>query len=284
MPDSPPAELAPEIADYYARWPEASRLEQGPFQLEFARTVELIERHAPPPPAVILDVGGGPGGYAIPLAERGYQVHLIDPVAGLVDEARRRSQRGPVPVTSCRVGDARHLEWASGEADVVLLLGPLYHLPEAGDRMQALAEAFRVLRPGGLLFAAGISRFASAIDGLVHDLFRDPDFAAIVERDLVSGQHRNPTDRLDYFTTAYFHHPEELRRELTGAGFLVQGLYGLEGPGWMLQDFDQRWSDARTRSDLLRVARAVETEPSLLGLSAHLLAVGRRESGEAGKR
>jgi ubiquinone/menaquinone biosynthesis C-methylase UbiE len=268
--------LAPEIADYYARADEAARLEQGPSQLEYARTLELIERHAPGPPAVILDVGGGAGAYAIPLAERGYQVHLIDPVAGLVDEARRRSRQAKSALAGCHVGDARRLEWSSGPVDLVLLLGPLYHLPDPADRGAALAEAFRVLRPGGLLFAAGISRFASAFDGLVRDLLRDPAFAAIVERDLATGQHRNPTERLDYFTTAYFHHPDDLRRELASAGFRVEGLYGLEGPGWMLQDFDQRWSDPRARSDLLRVARAVEAEPSLLGLSAHLLAVGKR--------
>ena len=276
MPEWKPKELDSDIASYYSRAPEAIRLEQGPSQLEFVRTFELIERFIPPPPAVVLDVGGGLGPYAIRLAHRGYQVHLIDPVPGLVEEARRRSDAGTRPLASCRIGDARHLDWASEAADAILLLGPLYHLPEAGERTLALAEAFRVLRPGGLLLAAGISRFASALDGLVRDLFSDPDFAGIVERDLEAGQHRNPTPRLDYFTTAYFHHPEELRPEVAAAGFAVEGLYGLEGPGWMLQDFDRRWSDPRTRADLLRLARALETESSLLGLSAHLLAVGRR--------
>lgn len=276
MPDPEPPHLDPDIASYYTQAPEAVRLEQGPSQLEFVRTLELIERFSPPPPGVVLDVGGGPGAYAIRLAARGYHAHLIDPVPGLVEEARRRSGTGTHPLASCQIGDARDLNWASEAADVILLLGPLYHLPAARERALALAEAFRVLRPGGLLFAAGISRFASAFDGLVRDLFSDPDFTGIVERDLETGQHRNPTDRLDYFTTAYFHRPEELRAEVAAAGFVVEGLYGLEGPGWMLQDFDRRWSDPRARADLLRVARALETEPSLLGLSAHLLAVGRR--------
>jgi SAM-dependent methyltransferase len=165
------------------------------------------------------------------------------------------------------------LHWESGAADIVLLLGPLYHLTDAADRRQALAEAFRVLRQGGVLFAAGISKFASAIHGLVRDLFLDPDFTAIVETDLVSGQHRNPTARLDYFTTAYFHHPDELRRELDFAGFAVTGVFGLEGPGWLLQNFETRWANPRTRADLLGIARSLEAEPSLLGLSAHLLGV-----------
>lgn len=271
------ADLDPEIAAYYARAPEATRTESGSSQLEFARTLELIQRFAPPPPAVLLDVGGGPGAYALPLSALGYRVHLIDPVASQVAEARRKSDASAYPLVRCQVGDARALDYESGSADVVLLLGPLYHLTDAGDRQRALSEAYRVLRPSGALLAAAISKFASAIDGLVRDLLLDPNFTAIVEADLASGQHRNPTGRLDYFTTAYFHHPEELRRELGAAGFEVTGVFGLEGPGWLLQDFDQRWADPRTRADLLRIARSLEAEPSLLGVSAHLLGVGRKQ-------
>ena len=112
--------------------------------------------------------------------------------------------------------------------DCVLLLGPLYHLVDAADRRTALGEATRVLRPGGVLFAAGISRYASTLDGLVRDLFSDDRFARIVERDLQDGQHRNPTERLDYFTTAYFHRPEELLLEVLSAGFAAEELFGIE--------------------------------------------------------
>src|SRR5688500_14177207 len=120
-------ELDREIADYYARAPEATRLDSGPSQLEFARTLELVQRFAPPPPAVILDVGGRPGAYALLLSARGYRVHLIDPVPTQVAEAKRKSAASGHPLASCRVGDARVLEWESGSADIVLLLGPLYH-------------------------------------------------------------------------------------------------------------------------------------------------------------
>jgi hypothetical protein len=98
-----------------------------------------------------------------------------------------------------------------------------------------------------------------------------------VERDLSDGHHENPTDRLDYFTTAYFHRPEDLRREVAGAGFTVDGLYGVEGPGWILPDFVERWNDPARREILLQVARALESEPAILGCSAHLLVVGQAE-------
>jgi SAM-dependent methyltransferase len=268
-------ELDPKIADYYHRAPEAERLSQGASHLEELRTRELIDRHARRPPATVLDVGGAAGAYALWLAQAGYMVHLIDPVATQVAEAERRSTACPRPLASCRVGDARSLDFMDRIADIVLLLGPLYHLTEAADRARALGEARRVLKPGGQLFAAAISRWASALDGLSRDLLQDPRFAAIVERDLREGQHRNPTERLDYFTTAYFHHPDELRAEISDAGLILDGLYGLEGPGWILPDVAARMADPRRCAELLQVARAVESESSMLGASAHLLAVAR---------
>jgi len=266
------------IADYYERAPEEARLEQGPFQLEEARTRDLIERYAPPPPATVVDVGGAAGAYALWLAEAGYAVHLLDAVPRLVAEAQARSAAAKRPLVSCRVGDARALDVRAGTADIVLLLGPLYHLTDPGDRARSLQEAARVLRPGGRLFAAAISRWASALDGLARDVLQDPRFALIVEQDLRDGQHRNPTERLDYFTTAYFHRPEELAAEVRAAGLALDGVYGLEGPGWILPDVAERMADAHRRASLLRVARMMETEPSVLGSSAHLLAVAQRPS------
>lgn len=272
---TPPA-IDPAITQYYHEAPEEDRLGQGAFILEEARTRELIERYAPRPPATVLDIGGAAGAYALWLADSGYTVHLVDAAPRLVAEAERRSATRSRRPASCRVGDARAVEFPDASAEIVLLLGPLYHLTEAADRARALGEARRVLKPGGLLFAAAISRFASALDGLSRDLLQDPEFAAIIDRDLREGQHRNSTGRLEYFTTAYFHHPDQLRSELSASGMLVQGVYGLEGPGWFLSDVDARLADPRRRRDLLQVARMLEAEPSLIGASAHLLAVARK--------
>jgi ubiquinone/menaquinone biosynthesis C-methylase UbiE len=270
-----PPELDPAIAGFYQRAPEEDRLEQGAFALEGLRTRELIERHARRPPTTVLDVGGAAGAYALWLADAGYMVHLVDPVPRLVAEAKRRSAGRPRPLASCRVGDARALDFPDQSADMVLLLGPLYHLTEAVDRARVLREVRRVLKPGGQLFAAAISRWASALDGLARDLYQDPRFAAIVERDLREGQHRNPTERLDYFTTAYFHRPNELGAEVVDAGLILDGMYGVEGPGWLLSDLTARLTDPRRRAELLQVARLLESEPAMLGVSAHLLVVAR---------
>jgi hypothetical protein len=133
-----------------------------------------------------------------------------------------------------------------------------------------------VLRPGGVLAAAAISRFASTLDGLFRRHLDDPDFEAIVEGDLRDGQHRNPTGRPEWFTTAYFHLPGELPREVAEAGLRLQALVAVEGPAWMLPDIEQRLADPTRRERVLRAIRRVETEPSLLGASSHLLAVAHR--------
>lgn len=274
--------LAPEMLAYYAGGTEARRLFVERGNLERVRTQELLLRHLPPPPGVVLDVGGGPGVYANWLAEQGYEVHLIDPVPLHVEQARQadRVRRGR-PLASSRAGDARRLDWATASADAVLLMGPLYHLTERADRLRALQEAARVTRPGGLIFAVGISRFASLLDGLAAGYLRDPDFARIVERDLTDGQHRNPTRHSAYFTTAYFHHPDELQEEIREAGLTILEAVAIEGPGWWLpQPFAAWWDAPDGRERLLAAVRAVERETTLLGLSPHIMVVAQRSQGD----
>ena len=249
----------------------------GAGRLEYLRTRELLARYLPPAPATVLDVGGGAGGYALPLAREGYSVHLIDPVPLHVEQAREASALQPnAPLASAQVGDARRLVWDDNSVEALLLLGPLYHLTSRGDRLRALKEAYRVVRPGGVVAAAGISRFASTYDGLLRGFLENPIFQGIVERDVREGQHRNPTGRSEWFTTAYFHLPQELRDEATEAGFLVEALVGIEGPGWILPDLDSWLEHTQRRSTLLEAIRRVDTEPSLLGATAHILVVGRR--------
>jgi SAM-dependent methyltransferase len=160
--------------------------------------------------------------------------------------------------------------------DAVLLLGPLYHLPERAMRLQALAEAQRVCRPGGMILAAAISRLASTLDGLRGGYLADPTFAAIAASDRRDGVHRNPTGDPAYFTTAYFHRPEELEEECMTVGLKHEATLGIEGPGWLLPDLDARLADEGLRAVLLESLAALEAEPTILGVSAHLLAAARK--------
>lgn len=257
------------IIEYYERnYREDVRLQNDAGVLELARTQDILRRFLPDPPAMVLDIGGGPGVYASWLASLGFEVCLLDPVPRHLVHARDSLGVGGVVF-----GDARELPFASQSADAALLLGPLYHLIERQDRIAALAEARRVLRADGVMVAAGISRFASLLDGVTTGAIDDPVFQRIVAQDLRDGQHRSESDRPEYFTTAYFHHPEELRGEALEAGFIDPEIIAVEGPVWIAPDFQERWRDPERRAVLLELAKAVEREPSLLGLSLHFLVI-----------
>src|SRR5439155_18060159 len=117
----------------------------------------------PPAPARIVDVGGAAGAYSLWLAERGYQVHLVDASPRLVDEARARSAKSTTPIVSLSVADGRRLPQENDSAAAVLVMGPLYHLPSAADRVASLREGSRVLATDGIAVVAAISRYASAL-------------------------------------------------------------------------------------------------------------------------
>ena len=207
-----------DVIDYYEKFAEESRLAAGASRLEFERTKEILQRLLPKPPARIVDVGGAAGVYSAWLAGLGYEVHLVDASERLVGEAGKVNATLAKPIASLSVGDARSLPQGDGFAEVVLVMGPLYHLTEAGDRLAALQEARRVVKHGGWVAVAGISRYASALHGLASGVSRDPAFARIRDRDLQNGQHRNDSGNIDYFTTAYFHRPEDLHQEMLDRG------------------------------------------------------------------
>ena len=264
------------IVAYYEQGEEIQRLSSSGGQLEETRMRELITRHLPAMPAVVYDVGGGPGNYACWLAREGYEVHLVDPVPLHVEQASAASQAQPHhPIAELYVGDARHLYRGDNSVDVVLMLGPLYHLTERSERIVALRESYRILRKGGIIFAVAISRYASTLRGMIDGII-DPEYIKIVDRDLREGQHRNPNEHPAYFTTAFLHRPEELKAEIETVGFDLEGLFGIQGPAWLLQNLEEQWADPNCRERLLNIARSLESEPSIIGISTHIMAIARK--------
>ena len=278
----PNGPLLPEVQRHYERFDEAGRLFRQAGQIERVRTQELIARHLPSAPATVYDIGGGPGVYALWLAQQGYSVHLLDAMPLHIEQARVAADaQSHAPLAGLHVGDARHLPFADESADVVLLLGPLYHLVEREDRLAALREAKRVLRSGGVLCAAVISRFASLLDNLNKrvNMFTNASEAAMIAEDLANGQHRNLTGNLDHFTTTYFHHPAEVRAEIADAGLSYTTTFAVEGPLWLLRDALDHWPELDYQQAFLPFLRTIEQEPTLLGASSHLLGVAYKKAG-----
>ncbi|MEV0677407.1 class I SAM-dependent methyltransferase [Actinosynnema sp. NPDC050436] len=252
------------IRHYTAEFDEDDRLHRTPHgRLELLRTQELVRRHLTAP-ARVLDVGGGTGVHARWLASDGHAVHLVDVVPAHVDSASR------LPGVTAAVGDARDLPVADGSADVVMLMGPLYHLVSAEDRARALAEARRALRPGGVLVAAAISRYLSVLEtGSSGTL--TPELVGRVGEVLATGRYDGHVG----FTETHWHTAAGLRDELTAAGFRDVVVHGVEGPAWPALDVLGTDGSADRLDAALRCARLVETDPLLINASAHFLAFAR---------
>jgi ubiquinone/menaquinone biosynthesis C-methylase UbiE len=273
---SPALDVRDAILQYYQSTDETDRLQRIENELELLRTRDILARFLPSAPAEIIDVGGGPAVHSFWLAGLGYRTHLVDVVPRHIEQARRIGEDINLSLASLSIGDARALGFPDNSADAVLLLGPLYHLIDRMDRMQALREAFHVLRPGGTLIAQGISRFSAVIKVLTRQMLNDPRMLSVALRTTQTGHHR-PDPDLDFFTTAYFHHPRELRREILQAGFRHRTTLAVEGPARLPgKDFANHWQDPLIRQWLLDLARSLEAEPHLLGVSGHIMAIAAK--------
>jgi SAM-dependent methyltransferase len=261
------AEHDPRMSAYYAQAKEQDRLVAPKGALESERTKEILLRRMPPAPAVVADIGGGPGHYATWLADLGHTVHHRDVMALHVDQLRAVAN----PRVQSEVGDARDLDLGDSSVDAVLLLGPLYHLPDRRDRVRALREAHRIVRSGGPVFVAAISRWAPRLDGLLQERLyeRSPDFASLLPEVERTGD--LPPVVPDGFV-GFTHRPQDLTDELAEAGLRLEDLVGVEGLPLSAADMRSRFEDPTAWQVLLDSARAVERVPELLGLSPHLVA------------
>jgi SAM-dependent methyltransferase len=257
--------MAADLERHYASDAEQGRLVRTPHgRLEFLRTQELLRRVLPPS-ASVLDVGGGTGVHAEWIAGDGHPVHLIDVVPAHVEAA------GRIPGVTAALGDARNLAVEDGSVDVVLLLGPLYHLVDSADRARALAQARRVLRPGGVLAAAGISRYLSVLELGANGVLGG-DLVPAVAEVISTGRY----DGHAGFTTTHWHTAAELGTEIRDAGLRDVTVYGVEGPAWPALDTAGVFEFSARLPAALRSARLVETDPLMVNTSAHLLAVSTR--------
>ncbi|HLN61995.1 MAG TPA: class I SAM-dependent methyltransferase [Symbiobacteriaceae bacterium] len=249
---------------------EWTRLERH--RMEFALTMRLMEEHLPAAPARVLDIGGGPGRYSIALAKQGYEVTLLDLSAELLAIARKRAAEAGVTLAGVIHGNALDLAPLPDAAfDAVLLMGPLYHLLKVEERQQAVREARRVLKPGGILVASFISRYAWVLEAA----FYEPDwllkFPEQKETMLQTGQNQPESG----FTDAYFAHPAEVRPLLEGEGFTTLDLIASEGITGMI-DEKMNALTGEVWAAWVNLNYRLGKDPSVHGASYHLAWAGRK--------
>lgn len=252
---------------------EWNRLERH--RMEFAITKRALAEFLPPAGSVV-DIGGGPGRYSLWLAGRGYDVTLVDLSTANLERARELSEnlQSGRPIRAFVHANAMDLSALSGKQfDAALLMGPLYHLLAESERRAAIAEALRILKPGGVLLASFIARYAPVIDAMVGDPAWLSEHGAELDRFLATGI--ETLEEAAPFTSFYAAHPAEvvpfmeacgaetvalLAQEGLAAG-REQGINKLEGTAW------QKWVDLNYR---------LASDASLLAGAEHLLYVGRK--------
>ena len=273
------------VQNLYRSDPEREWQRMERHRTEFAVTLRALDAHLPAAPARVLDCGGGPGRYAIALAQRGYEVTLFDLSPELLVMAREKAAEAGVTLHGFEQGTATDLSrFAADSFDAVLLMGPLYHLLDEAERRQALAEAYRVVKPGGPVFAAFITRYAAHIDAVARYPARAfeqaQDYCQIAQTGLLPPHPDGDAADGDaaggaVAFTAYFAHPTEVAPLCGSVGFDVLTVLGVEGvvsgretlinaldgPAW------EFWLDVNYH---------VSHDPVIHGGVEHLLAVCRK--------
>ena len=267
---------------YYDAGLEFNRLRTGIGRIEFDRTKELLLESLPKPPAVIYDIGGAYGEYAWWLTSLGYEVHLFDlserniEMSGLLADEYRGFN-----LASKKVADARSVPMRSSSADAILLMGPIYHITDHDERIKALRESYRLLKPGGKIYTAALTPFSCLLHNITvyspgseYDRLEDPGFIKMVERELIDGCHVNPNHK--YYKgigSAHFHSAAELRKELEEGGFKDTEVHGIMGGAWLVHDLDNLWDNETSREALMNTIRLLDGHEEIIGLSGHLLGI-----------
>ena len=263
-----------DIALYYNSDPERERDRLERHQLEHDLTWRYLDQYLPAQGS-ILEIGAATGRYTVELAKRGYQLTAVDMSTSLLEICRNRVvAEGLERRVRFMLANARDLsEVTEQDFDVVLLMGPLYHLVIEADRKAALKQAFDHLRPGGLIFSSFISRF-----GIMGDLMRD--LPSWIEdqpgvRSLLSVG-RRPDDHPRGGFRGYFARVSENAPLHEEIGFETLTLAGVE-PAISADDESYNKLEGRQRQLWLDLLYEISTESTIIGASRHLLYIGRKK-------
>lgn len=257
------------IIDFYNHYDEDSRLTPQHGQVEFLTTMRYIERYIKSGDCV-LEIGTGTGRYAHALAQRGYAVDAVELVEHNIERFRQNTLPGEnITITQ---GNALNLSnFPNGRYDITLLLGPLYHLYTEEDQRQALREAIRVTRPGGVIFAAYVISDGCLIDeGFNRENIDVADYirnGLIDERTFAAKS--QPKDLFNLVRK------EDIDQLMTDFPTTRLHYVASDGCALLLRDAIDRM-DAQTFALYLQYHFATCERPDFMGLTSHALDIFRK--------
>jgi SAM-dependent methyltransferase len=268
--------ISRDLEFFYDRASEETRLEKGMGVFEFERVKVLIDKYLSDRPATILDIGGGTGKYAEWLSMKGHKVVLVDPVPKHIQLAHRRAGRSKNRF-GVKLGEARELDFPDNSADLVILHGPLYHLQNKSDREKAIKEAKRVAKKDGTILGFSINYTASTLVGLLQGLIHKRSFFGMCREELTTGLHNPPPDFPWLLAEAYYHRPDELKKEFEEQDLLYLNTYAIEGMAWLDKSYFSSMSSEKGRTTLEELVGLTENDANLLAFSPHMMIASRKK-------
>lgn len=263
-----------DIATYYNSDPLREHSRLGRHQLEYELTWRYLDQYLPSQGS-ILEIGAATGKYTLELAKRGYMITAVDMSAKLLEENKKSiADAGLKKHVQFIEADARNLSTVTRHNfDVVLLMGPLYHLVEEADRQTVLQQAIERLRIGGVIFSAFISRF-----GLMGDLIKNMPEWIEDQKEVRSilEYGKDPDHYPEGGFRGYFSRVSEIPPLHEEMGFETIILAGVE-PAISADDESYNRLAGRQRQLWLDLFHEISTEKSILGASRHLLYIGRKK-------
>ncbi|RDI36680.1 class I SAM-dependent methyltransferase [Falsibacillus pallidus] len=264
------------IISYYNQFDEWGRLDREP--IEFQVNWHFIKKYLPTS-GEVLDNGAGPGKYSIKLAQDGYQMTLSDLTPSLVDKAKQKAEEFQLlnNFSGFHSLDARWLEPLKSETfDASLMLGPMYHLQEESDRKAAISELHRVTKKNGLVFVA----FMPRIKHIFNSLMRPDVWPPNNEMDVIN--HFAETGVFNHqdegrFTGAYYFNIDEIEPFMEENGFETLELIGSNIASILTQDELNYWKEKGEYDKLIQLLIEQAGNPYTLGVSSHLLYIGRKK-------
>lgn len=265
-----------KLINYYSQFDEWGRLDREP--IEFQVNWFYIKKYLPKIGGII-DIGAGPGKYSIELAKVGYDVTLVDLTPILVEQAKKKVEELAIngKFKDFIVADARELNMvASDQFDASLMLGPMYHLQDEGDRVKAIKELNRVTKKGGIIFVAFMPRIRHIFTSLLSPEKWKPNDSMDAINDFSKTGCFNHLDE-GRFTGAYYFNIDEIKPFMEENGFETLELLGSNVGAILHEDSWDYWKNKGEEEKVIQFIIEHATDPYILGVSSHLLYIGRKK-------
>lgn len=269
--------ISRNIEVFYNKASEETRLNKGMGIFEFERIKSLIDKYIPFSASKIIDIGGGTGKYSEWLAEKGHQVHLVEPISKHIKIAQNRANKLKNKF-SVHLGESRKLEFPNNYADLIILHGPLYHLQKKEDRDLTICEAKRVLKNDGIILGFAINYTASTLVGLLNGLIHKKPFFEMCKEELITGMHNPPDDFPWLLAEAYYHKLEQLKDEFTNQELIYLNTYAVEGMAWLDKEYFANMLNHKRQKTLLELVQITENDSYLLPFSPHMMIAVQKKS------